>query len=152
LGPRRFVRTDTTATIHTLALRTGITGLTGSLAAYLSVLVPGITDTMGRAVSMAVRVMAIGLDMRIGRVTVITRLLPADSSAAGIPRRVSTVVPASASTAVVSMVAAVSIGNLLQGAEAKCLGTLDFFDVLRISLTGRFSSGTIGNPSHSFTR
>jgi hypothetical protein len=125
LGPRRFVHTGTTAIIHTLALHTGITGLTGLLAAYLSVLVPGITDTMGRAVSMAVRVMAIGLDMRIGRVTGITRLLPADS-AADIPQRVSTVAPASASMAVVSMVAAVSIGNLFQGAEAKCLGTLDF--------------------------
>ncbi len=123
LGLRRFVRTDTIAIIHTLALRTAITARTGLLAAYLSVLVPGITDTMARAVSMAVRVMAmdIGLEMGIGQVTDIMRLFPADSLAADIPQPVCTVAPASASMAV-----AVSIGNLLQGAEAKCCGTLDF--------------------------
>ncbi|MGB7731930.1 MAG: hypothetical protein WBL50_28195 [Candidatus Acidiferrum sp.] len=124
LGLRRLARTDTTAIIHTLALRTDITGLIGLLAAYLSGLVRGITDTMGRAVSTAVRVMdmAIGLDMGLGRDMVITRRLPTDSLAADMPQRVTTVVLASASMAAVvstvaavaaSMVVAVPTGNLL---------------------------------------
>ena len=119
---------DTTAIIRTLALHTGITGLTGLLAAYLSALAPGITDTMGRAVSTAVRVMATGtgLDMDIGQVMGITRRSPARLWVADIPQRVSTPVLAAASMVVVT-VAAVPIGNLLQGAAAKCCGTLNLY-------------------------
>jgi hypothetical protein len=139
LGLRRVVRTDTTAIIHTLALRMVITGLTGLLAAYLSALVPGLTGTMDRAVSTAVRVMAtdIGLDTDLDRVTVITRQLPMDSLAADIPQGVSTAALASGSMAVDSMVAAVPIDKIIcygrysvTGAGAKCFGSLILLGVL----------------------
>jgi seryl-tRNA(Sec) selenium transferase len=116
-----------------------ITGLTGLLAAYLSALVPGLTGTMDRAVSTAVRVMAtdIGLDTDLDRVTVITRRLPMDSLAADIPQGVSTAALASVSMAVDSMVAAVPIDKIIcygrysvTGAGAKCSGSLIFLCVL----------------------
>lgn len=99
---------DTTTIIRTLALLTVITGLAGLLAACLSGRVPGITDTMDRAVTTVVRVMvtAIGLDMDI------TRPLPTDLWVADIRQGVFTVALAPASMAAEVSTEAAATGNL----------------------------------------